>query len=603
MALRPLATQYFEIYTPRQDTVRALLLLADSGAVELDSRPALNFALQTRPLAALLKTFRDTIAPYWQYLPAVNARAGALVEAPEQTAAHALETIRQWGAGLDQAIERRRALAAERENLQLLDAYLGSAQHTADTLRFLAQPAALLHRGLYACPPSRQPVVPNAPVVETVHAGAQHRFVVLAGPAASASQIEQEAGAAHCKRVVIPPGLGQAPQRARERVAQSLRPIEADIGRLDETIAAASSDPAARRALADVALLEWVVAQAGAQGEDETRCRITGWTRYPDPGALEALLRAGGVHGIVRFVAAAEPEAPVALRDTVWTRPFRPLAALYGTPGRNEIDPALALAIIVPLLFGYMFPDIGHGLILLVCGAVGYRRWPAGRILIPCGMSAMLFGLVFGEVFGLDGLIDPLWVRPLDAPLEILLVPLLGDAALIALGMVFSIIEAQWRGEGLAALLSEGPLLVLYLSAIAAWFYPWCAFGALLAAIGFAFGVPIRRRIEPALAIAPAWGWLLENVYQLAMNTLSFVRVGAFALAHAAISSAIPLVAASAPGRPGFWALFVIGHGLAVALEALVVFVQTTRLVFFEFFTRFLRAQARPFRPLQPPPH
>jgi V/A-type H+-transporting ATPase subunit I len=87
------------------------------------------------------------------------------------------------------------------------------------------------------------------------------------------------------------------------------------------------------------------------------------------------------------------------------------------------------------------------------------------------------------------------------------------------------------------------------------------------------------------------------------MNTLSFVRVGAFALAHAAISSAIPLVAASAPGRPAFWALFVIGHGLAVALEALVVFVQTTRLVFFEFFTRFLRAQARPFRPLQPPPH
>ena len=92
------------------------------------------------------------------------------------------------------------------------------------------------------------------------------------------------------------------------------------------------------------------------------------------------------------------------------------------------------------------------------------------------------------------------------------------------------------------------------------------------------------------------------GVFQLGVHTLSFLRVGAFALAHAAISSALLLVADLMPERVSYWLVLILMQALAVTLETLVVFVQTTRLMFFGFFTRFLRADGRGFQPLHPPP-
>jgi V/A-type H+-transporting ATPase subunit I len=48
--------------------------------------------------------------------------------------------------------------------------------------------------------------------------------------------------------------------------------------------------------------------------------------------------------------------------------------------------------------------------------------------------------------------------------------------------------------------------------------------------------------------------------------------------------------------------VLIVGNAAIVALEGLVVSIQTTRLVLFEFFIRFLTAHGRPFEPLTPPP-
>jgi V/A-type H+-transporting ATPase subunit I len=91
-------------------------------------------------------------------------------------------------------------------------------------------------------------------------------------------------------------------------------------------------------------------------------------------------------------------------------------------------------------------------------------------------------------------------------------------------------------------------------------------------------------------------------LFQIAINTLSFARVGAFALAHAGLSSAIVALMHSSE-RPLAQALvLIIGNVIVIVLEAMVVSIQTTRLVLFEFFTRFLVAEGRLFRPLPPPP-
>ena len=89
---------------------------------------------------------------------------------------------------------------------------------------------------------------------------------------------------------------------------------------------------------------------------------------------------------------------------------------------------------------------------------------------------------------------------------------------------------------------------------------------------------------------------------QLLINTLSFARVGAFALAHAGLSSALAALIGAADSLWLQGAVLVLGNALILVLEAMVVSIQTTRLVLFEFFTRFLTAAGRPFRPLPPPP-
>jgi V/A-type H+-transporting ATPase subunit I len=86
------------------------------------------------------------------------------------------------------------------------------------------------------------------------------------------------------------------------------------------------------------------------------------------------------------------------------------------------------------------------------------------------------------------------------------------------------------------------------------------------------------------------------------VNTLSFARVGAFALAHAALSAAVTSMADSVGSLPIALSIMVLGNLLIILLEGLVASVQTTRLVLFEFFNRFLRGTGRVFRPLPPPP-
>ena len=105
-----------------------------------------------------------------------------------------------------------------------------------------------------------------------------------------------------------------------------------------------------------------------------------------------------------------------------------------------------------------------------------------------------------------------------------------------------------------------------------------------------------------AQALGSGLGELVERALQLLINTLSFARVGAFALAHAGLSMAVSILAQEADGFVLRALVIVLGNVVIVVLEVMVVSIQTTRLVLFEFFARFLSGMGRPFRPLAPPP-
>jgi V/A-type H+-transporting ATPase subunit I len=123
---------------------------------------------------------------------------------------------------------------------------------------------------------------------------------------------------------------------------------------------------------------------------------------------------------------------------------------------------------------------------------------------------------------------------------------------------------------------------------------------AAAAAVCFCAGHAVHAR--RAMAALGAIGELVEKTLQILINTLSFARVGAFALAHAGLSSAIVALMDAAPGTAAKALVLVLGNAVVIVLEAMVVSIQTTRLVLFEFFTRFMQGTGRAFRPLPAPP-
>ncbi len=51
-----------------------------------------------------------------------------------------------------------------------------------------------------------------------------------------------------------------------------------------------------------------------------------------------------------------------------FSRPFELLVNTYARPRYEEIDPTILIAITFPLLYGAMFGDVGHGLVLAAIG-------------------------------------------------------------------------------------------------------------------------------------------------------------------------------------------------------------------------------------------
>jgi V/A-type H+-transporting ATPase subunit I len=268
-------------------------------------------------------------------------------------------------------------------------------------------------------------------------------------------------------------------------------------------------------------------------------------------------------------------------------------------PGTREADPSIVLALVAPLMFGFMFGDVAQGLVVALLGFLLRHRMPALRLLIPGGLVAVGFGLAFGSVFAREDLIAPLWLHPLADPLTVLSTALAFGVVVIFVGLLLNALQYRWRGELGRWLATEAGLLVAYAGIVGSFFdarllwalpagIAWMLLGSAATAHGDRLG-----------ALGHAAGESLERLLQLGVNTVSFVRVGAFALAHAGLSTAVVGIAEAAGGA--YWPVLIIGNIAIIALEGLVVGIQTTRLILFEFFIRFLAAQGRPFEPLEPP--
>ncbi len=312
-------------------------------------------------------------------------------------------------------------------------------------------------------------------------------------------------------------------------------------------------------------------------------------------------------------------------------KPFEVLVTTYGYPGYDDIDPTPIVSLGFLFLFGLMFGDIGHGLVLALIGLF-LRLHPrlndagvrvAGSILLYCGGASMLFGWFFGSIFCFEELIPPLWFSPLHHINQLLAFSIVVGVSYLSLGILLNVIQLWRKGNYIDAWLGHNGMVsfVFYWSLLSLAILS-IQFGYninLLAALTILVGLlslilfkeqigriftPTRQsRHEENESIIQQIFEMIEMVMSYFTNTVSFVRVGAFALNHAALGSAIFLISDVFKEMVNSGALtdalnIILGNAIIILMEGMVVGIQTVRLHYYEFFSKFFDGNGTKFEPL-----
>jgi V/A-type H+-transporting ATPase subunit I len=328
---------------------------------------------------------------------------------------------------------------------------------------------------------------------------------------------------------------------------------------------------------------------------------------------------------------AQSQNVPVSLQNPGILGSFQQLVTTYARPRYEEIDPTLLITLTFPLLFGAMFGDVGHGLVLaLLGGLLASRRVSAlrgmaslGTVIATCGLAAVLFGFLYGSIFGLEDILPALWIQPMDNITQILGIAVGAGVLLLSLGFLLNIQNALMARDwgrfifdhhGLAGLALYWSLLGLGAGLIVKDLpIPVPAFALLAALAGLAvmFSEPLKHLVDGhrplieggfGMYLIQAAVELFENLISFLSNSLSYVRVGAFAVAHGGLSAVIFILAdmVSPDHGPGYWIVVVFGNLFIVGFEGLIVGIQTMRLEYYEFFSKFFTGGGTPYTPLTP---
>jgi len=375
----------------------------------------------------------------------------------------------------------------------------------------------------------------------------------------------------------------------------------------------------------------------------EKTCLFSGW--LPDSRKevfVKELQKATQNRAIVDLIPAESHEAvkngsvevPVKLNNPAFFKPFEMLTSVYGLPKYQTIDPTPVFGLSFLLMFGMMFGDIGHGLVLALLGLALLLKShkdtfkSAGYLLLYAGGSSIIFGFLFGSFFGIEDLFPTIWMKPMNDINQLFKVVIYVGAGMITVSIIINLINGIRSGRILDYIFDKAGLLsgILY----------WC--GIILVsrlvltktsggvglfviylfvacALLLFFREPIlnlirkNRRLYNSGVVTGLMHSLvemLEIVLGFLANTVSFIRVGAFGLAHAGLFIAIFALSDMVSGKLSGVAsilILILGNIFIIALEGLVVTIQAIRLEFYEFFNRFFRPARVKYQPIRENPN
>lgn len=358
---------------------------------------------------------------------------------------------------------------------------------------------------------------------------------------------------------------------------------------------------------------------------DDAFFYLCGWVDGKTLKKLEAEL--GNKPGVIVTAESADDAPkhvtpPTCLMNNPIFRPFEFFIKMYGLPSYNETDPTPIVAVTYILMFGIMFGDLGQGLVMAIGGFILYRikKLDLAAIIGMVGVSSSVFGLLYGSVFGFEDVIHKtVLIRPMENIMTMLLTAVVFGVVIIIMAMLINIVNAVKQRNIGKFLFSQNGIagLVFYLAVIfgivmivlkrSVFSIAYNIVFIVIPLLLIMFQDPLSRLIEKKknLFASSKGEFILENIFELfdivlsfVTNTISFVRVGAFALNHVGMMSVVFIFSKMASGFSSTLVI-IIGNIIVMGLEGLIVGIQVLRLEFYEIFSRFYEGNGREFKSIK----
>jgi V/A-type H+-transporting ATPase subunit I len=634
-----------DLIVPEKDLLAVTRVLAGQGVFHQTDASYLNSEMGI----GSVDSWQEKAAAYAALERRILATMQALdvEEGPPPPAERAsmieVEVVRPLVEQIEQEVQKAsEQLANEQERLEQLESYVHQLEPVADIAldvsalrnpRYLFSMLGLIPVANVERLQTSLERIPS--VLLTLRQDSQKAVVWLVGTQRNADILERAARSAYLNPLTLPDAYQGTPSEIIESLQTGIERAQQHVTEQKATMTGLHE---VRRQ--QLQTLLWRVRASRMLADVITRfgrlrytCLIVGWVPSSRVADLTQQLTQAS-HGILIETTPSKrsdvkQNVPVALHNPGILHAFQLLVTTYARPRYEEVDPTLLIMLTFPLLFGAMFGDVGHGLVLVLLGGlVASRRVRAlrglaslGTIIVACGLVATLFGFLYGSIFGLENVLPAFWIRPMDNIMQILVVAIGAGVVLLSVGFLLGILNA-WRARDWGRLLFDHngvAGLVLYWSLIglaAAVFISGFlvrplvfVVPAVVAGLAVMFSEVLTRLIaghRPLVegelgtyAIGTIFE-LFETLISLLSNSLSYVRVGAFAVAHAGLSAVVFILAEMvSPTRGvGYWIVVALGNLFVIGFEGLIVGIQTMRLEYYELFSKFFAGGGMCYQPI-----
>lgn len=308
---------------------------------------------------------------------------------------------------------------------------------------------------------------------------------------------------------------------------------------------------------------------------------------------------------------------PTKLKNNGIVRPFETIVKMYGLPNYTELDPTTFVAITAFLMFGFMFGDVGQGAIIFLIGLIMAKKKIAfGSVFEAGGLAAMIFGVLYGSVFGREDLIPAIIISPMENIQTMLIVGIAIGIILILLAMIFNIRNGIKNKDKKKIFFDTNGLagLVFYVIVLTSGIY-FLLKGKMIVSMGILsifIIIPLiaimfkdiladkifKQKTEEKSSIVERIFEVVEILLSFASNTISFVRIAAFAINHVGLCMAVYILSDMFTGS-GSLLVAIIGNIIVIVLEGLIVGIQVLRLEYYELFSRFYTGDGKEYKPLR----